>query len=105
MTPQEKSINAKLISIDQSLAAIKDQTGKSTPNRLIISQAVDDAQRALKQLQVEFVQQSAILSAAKSQTGLTVGDGFRFGLGFYLAVLVMSVDRALAHTAHAPASW
>jgi hypothetical protein len=91
MTPKERSINASLISIDQSLAAIKEQTGKSTPNRLMISQAVDDAQRSLKHLQIELIQQSAMPPAAKLKTGLTVGDGFRIGLGLYLAVLVMSV--------------
>jgi len=93
MTPKEKSINAKLISIDQSLAAIKDQTGKSTPNRLIISQAVDDAQRSLKQLQVEVIQQQAFATPTyRSPLSLTVGDGFRFGLGFYFAVLLVGVS-------------
>lgn len=86
-------MNTKLGNIDQLLTTIKDQTAQSNPNRLIIAQAVDDAQRVFEQIQAEAAQLQSLASpAAKLQTGLTIGDGFRFGIGFYLGVLLMGIS-------------
>jgi hypothetical protein len=72
------------------VASIKAETDKRSPNRLTIAQAAEDIQKLIPQLEHAKASSSPKLPAQLSSpgAGLSVGDGFRFGCGFYVAIVL-----------------